>query len=394
MILDYITVFIVIYLGTRLTTAFGFLPKDSKRLKLMWIYHLFFGVVYYYFILSQGGSDSLKYWEGAKQLTADQALSILLQSRGTQAMYAVNFLPSSLLGLSFFSGTMIYSLIGFLGIIFFYKIAIEAVPLNYKFIYTFLFPAIFYLPNLHFWSVAIGKDTLLFFAVGLFCFSLMNGRKRWSGLLISSLCAFVIRPHIFLFLLVGFSVAYLLDTKIETYKRVLLFLILATGSLAILPSVLKYTQMEELSVESINQFSEMKVANLSRSHTGSSVDISNYPLPLKMFTFLYRPTFTDINGLPSIMAAVENFLLLILTVVVLRRKPLETFKKAPFIVKGLFVFLIVGTITFSMSLGNLGIMLRMRNMFLPGMLIYICWSFSYYLQTNVLSRITTFKLVK
>jgi hypothetical protein len=40
-------------------------------------------------------------------------------------------------------------------------------------------------------------------------------------------------------------------------------------------------------------------------------------------------------------------------------------------------FLIIGTIAFSQSLGNLGIMIRMRNMFLPGLIIFLFWHFSY-----------------
>ena len=58
------------------------------------------------------------------------------------------------------------------------------------------------------------------------------------------------------------------------------------------------------------------------------------------------------------------------------------FKAAPFVIKGLVIFLIIGTLAFSQSLGNLGIMIRMRNMFLPGLLIFILWSFSYQQRNN------------
>ena len=61
----------------------------------------------------------------------------------------------------------------------------------------------------------------------------------------------------------------------------------------------------------------------------------------------------------------------------MRSQPIAAFAKAPFVIKGLVFFLIVGTLAFSQSLGNVGIMIRMRNMFLPGMLIYLMWVFSY-----------------
>ena len=40
-------------------------------------------------------------------------------------------------------------------------------------------------------------------------------------------------------------------------------------------------------------------------------------------------------------------------------------------------FLIIGTLAFSQSLGNVGIMIRMRNMFLPGLIIFLLWHFSF-----------------
>ena len=87
--------------------------------------------------------------------------------------------------------------------------------------------------------------------------------------------------------------------------------------------------------------------------------------------------FFDINGIPAILASFENLLLLLLTFKVLRKKPLRAYKAAPIIIKWLLILLIIGTFVFSQALGNLGIMLRMRNMFLPGMLIFILWALSY-----------------
>ena len=76
----------------------------------------------------------------------------------------------------------------------------------------------------------------------------------------------------------------------------------------------------------------------------------------------------------------------------LMRKPIKTFNEAPFIIKGLMFFLAIGTFAFSMSLGNLGIMLRMRNMFLPGMLIFICYSYSKVVETKIVAFNLTRKL--
>jgi hypothetical protein len=98
---------------------------------------------------------------------------------------------------------------------------------------------------------------------------------------------------------------------------------------------------------------------------------------MKVFTFLYRPFFFDINGIPALIASFENLFLLLLSIQVILSKPIQTFRKAPLVIQGLFIFSILGILAFSMSMSNLGIILRMRNMFLPGLLIYILWSLSY-----------------
>jgi hypothetical protein len=144
-----------------------------------------------------------------------------------------------------------------------------------------------------------------------------------------------------------------------------------------LPKVMEFAKIEEASVDSFDKFSVGKAALLSRSHTGSAVDISSYPFPLKVFTFLYRPFFFDINGIPSVLASFENLLLLVLSFTVLKNKPLQTFKNAPFVIQGMVYFLLIGTLAFSQTLGNVGIMIRMRNMFLPGLIVFIFWHFSY-----------------
>jgi len=360
--------------------------KDLIRLQWLWCYHLVFGFIYYFTVLSQGGSDSLKYWGGAKLLSGNQALHSLIVNKGTQAMYAINYIPSKVLDLSFFTGTVLYCFLGFMGIAFFYKIAIVLIPYNKKIGSILIFPAIFYFPNLHFWSVAIGKDALLFFCVGLFAYSLFNLNKRIILIIFSMLLAFIVRPHIVLFLVLSFSMAYLLNSKMAMFKRVFLFIVLIGIGLVMLPSVMAYSKIENLTAESINQFSEKGIKNLSRSHTGSRVDMSSYSLPIKIFTFLFRPTFIDIKNGPGLLAAIENLILLILSINVLIRNPFETFTKAPFVIKGLLIFLAIGTVAFSMSLGNIGIMLRMRNMFLPGMLIFIVWSFSYRQQKEIESQ--------
>jgi hypothetical protein len=348
--------------------------ENLNTLKKLFLFHIVFGAYFCFFV--QG--DAVGYWKQAKFMTYTDFIYSLTQDQGTYFILALNYYPSNILDLSYFTGTMIYSLIGFIGLTYFYIIAVELIPNNPKFKGYYLFPLLFFLPNLHFWSCAVGKDTLLFFCIAIFTYGLMQPFKRMPMIIFGLLLAYFIRPHMTLFMLLGFGMAYFSGQNISVLRRILFFALMIGIAIAILPMVMQFARIEEASLESFDKFSETKAALLSKASAGSAVDISSYPFPLKVFTFLYRPLFFDINGIPSVLASFENLLLLVLSYTVLRNKPVQTFKNAPFVIQGMIYFLIIGTLAFSQSLGNVGIMIRMRNMFLPGLLIFIFWHFSYW----------------
>jgi hypothetical protein len=354
---------------------------NYKTLQKLYFFHILFGVYYCFFVLG----DSVGFWKQAKVMSFENFIYSITEKQGSLFIYALNYYPSNVLDLSYFTGTMIYSLIGFIGLTYFYIIAIELIPENPKFNKYHLFPLLFFLPNLHFWSCAVGKDALLFFCIALFTYGLLLPYKRMPMIILALVLSYFIRPHITLFMLLGYGTAFFSGKNIPMFRRILFFGALLGIAIAIFPMVMKFAKIEEASFESFNQFSTIKATKLSSSNTSSAIDISSYPFPLKVFTFLYRPLFFDINGIPSILASLENTLLLILSFFVLKSKPIRSFKKAPFVIQGMVYFLIIGTLAFSQSLGNLGIMIRMRNMFLPSLILFIFWHF-YFIQKTVIEE--------
>tara|TARA_R100000988_G_C3940548_1_gene135992 strand:- start:16 stop:582 length:567 start_codon:yes stop_codon:yes gene_type:complete len=170
---------------------------------------------------------------------------------------------------------------------------------------------------------------------------------------------------------------YLLDGNLKIYHKIFIGSVFLIAFISLFDNIMAFLRIEDLNIESLDQFSDDKVSKLSRSHTGSTIDISSYPYPLKIFTFLYRPLFFDINGVLAIVASFENLLLLILTWKLFRVNPIKIFNAGNYLVKSLFLFLIIGTLSFSLILGNLGIMLRQKNMFIPALLFICLWAFSY-----------------
>lgn len=378
--MDLIIILIALFIAYVFIYSFKNTLSDDnfQSLLLLFFYHIVFGIYFCFFV--QG--DAIGYWREAKMMSYQDFVQSITQGQGTYFMYALNYYPSNVLHLSYFTGTMIYSLIGFIGLTYFYINAIQLIPSNPSFRNYNLFPLLFFLPNLHFWSCAVGKDTLVFACIGFVIHGLCSPFKRMPFIVIGMILIYFIRPHITLFLLLAFGIAYFSGKNISFLKRILFFGVMIGIAIAILPLVMRFSKIEEASLAGFDKFSQTKAAVLSGINTNSAVDIANYPFPLKIFTFLFRPFFFDINGIPSVLASLENLLLLVLTFSIFRNKPISSFRNAPFIIQGMVYFLIIGTLAFSQSLGNLGIMIRMRNMFLPGFIIFIFWHFSYIKDKN------------
>lgn len=388
MILDLIYIPLIIVLGLSFINLFSsqLTDRDQQVLRKLFFFHLLMGTYYCFFI--QG--DAIGYWRVPKAYTMETFKEGLFNGEGTMFMYAFNYLFSNLLNMSYLSNTLLFSFFGFMGLTFFYLVAVQTVPYNKIISGYVLFPLIFFLPNLHFWSSGVGKDTTLFLCIGMFTYGLMKPFQRIPLLVLAGLLSMAIRPHITLFLMIGFGLAYVFGGKVSPAQRFIFSAAMIAVGLAILPSVMEFAKIEEASAEGFDKFATGKAAVLSRSSAGSAIDISSYPFPLKVLTFWFRPALFDVRNLNGLIAALENLLLLIVFIKAMRTSPIRAFKAAPFVIKGLVIFLVVGTLAFSQSLGNMGIMIRMRNMFLPGMIIYLMWIFSYE-QQLLRNRPTTLK---
>jgi hypothetical protein len=76
-------------------------------------------------------------------------------------------------------------------------------------------------------------------------------------------------------------------------------------------------------------------------------------------------------------------LLCISITTLVKLKPFTVFKVAPFQIKTLLLFSLISSVAFSITLGNLGIMLRMKIMIVPSILIFIFWSVKYLRQKKM-----------
>jgi hypothetical protein len=372
--LDVIVIIIFFLAGLNFKMLFrGFNPYDKKILTSLFFYHLIFGAAYYFYALSNA-ADATLYWNVPKDYGFDAVRAQMLRDPATGYIYLLNYIPSKILDLSFFTGFIMYSVLGYCGFVFFYKIVKENIGdftkiKKFKILSVPVFPYLLFLPNLQFWTSGIGKDTVLFFCCMIFIYALNKYKKRFLLIIISFIISLLIRPHILLFLLMGVGIAAFLDTRLKAIYKLTMVAAFAIGSVIVFPYVLNLTGMEDLQAENFENFVNKKASDLG-GHAASAVDINSYPYPLKVFTFLFRPLFFDAPNVLGLAASIENFIYLILFLKVIRLKPVKRFFNSPVPVKTAVIFFAVGSLIFPLLLGNLGIILREKTPFIIMFLLY------------------------
>jgi hypothetical protein len=342
--------------------AAGNTPNDRPLLIRLFYFHILFSLLFGIYITLFGG-DAMGYWTFTEKVLSRNDSWLSYHQAGTPFVRFFTYPFSHLLGLSFWAGNMLFSLLGFGGFMFIYltvrrQLSVNPVIFGYR-----LFPFVLFLPNMHFWSSGIGKDSIIFFALCLFIFSLTNPLRYIIGIILSFYLAFYVRPHIALLMVVAFGFSLLLSTKgVPFLWRTLLFAASVYVFVIISPSVFEFIGLDEENIESIDEISSNRSINLNRASVGSGIDIRSYSTPMKIFTFFYRPLFFDSGNIFGLIVSLENLFYLILTLSLLRIRNLYEILKMPMHLKaGLFV--LASTAFFmSSSLSNLGIIIRQKNM--------------------------------
>lgn len=368
-----ILVLLVVLVNTNqsMTKKFGVPPEYYNHLHYLLFYHLFFSLVFTYYILNFGG-DSWGYWKFTmEQVVIKDPSWMKYFGVSTTFILWINYFPSQVLGLSYITGNILYGFLGFMGIRYLFVMTSKYFPTNFTIFNIGVFPAVFYLPNMHFWSSGVGKDSLCFWGIAWFLFAVQNYKERWWQGAIALFFVYYARPHMGLAMLGGATMAIILGSEINRQYKFALFFLTMAGTIYFSDQTLLFLGMEDFSFESIGLLSESQIAYLNTGRVGSAVDLASYPFPLRLFTYLYRPLFFDAHNIISFVSSFENLFYLYFTFFLVRNFSLEAFRDAPVFLKtGIFMFIPV-TFAFANSLSNLGITMRMKNMTLIYLILFV-----------------------
>src|SRR5690606_18065342 len=330
-----IAVLLVVLVNTNQSMArkYGVPNEYRYHLHYLLFYHLLFSLFYTYYIINFGG-DSRGYWI----FTMEQVRLInpsWMDYFGVSTTFILwlNYNPSQILCLYYNTVDILYGFLGFVGMRYLFVLTSKYFPANFSILGISVFPAIFYLPNMHFWSSGVGKDALCFWGIAWFLFAVQNYKEKWWQGALALFFVYYARPHMGLALMGGTTMAIILGSEIKRQYKVGLFFLTMGGTIYFSDQTLVFLGMEDFSFHSIEMLSESQIGFLNRGSVGSAVDLASYPLILRIFTYLFRPLFFDAHNLMSFVSSFENLFYLFFTFFIYRNFSLEAFRDAPVFLK-------------------------------------------------------------
>ena len=357
---------------------------SKKLMNLLYLYHLVFFAVYYTYALNNP-SDSIAYFE------RPQWSPVWIDYFGTSTTF-IDFLSwpfINLLGFNYEMMMVFFSWFGYIGFLHAYLFFRENIPIKIKvFKKIDLLILLLFLPNMHFWTASLGKGAPIFMGLMMFAYAIRDPKKRLITLVLGSLIIYYIRPHVFLFVAAGTVLGYMTGReKISFGRKFIIFVTMIGGLVLVQDTILGVAGLEgsEDLVSDFETFSTERGGALSES--GSGVNMANYPLPIKLFTFWFRPLFFDAPGALGLIVSIENLIYLLLFFKILKKDFIKFIKKSPISVKMSLTIFFLASLAMTFVMTNLGIIMRQKSM----VMYFLFFAIYYYLAQKKYDKIIHLK---
>lgn len=321
------------------------------------------GAVATYLYSQQFGGDGLLYYY--------DSLGIYGSATGISTVFVVNFVQflKSYLGGSFFDYFLLFQSMGFWGLLFvlraFDDIHQELGQPTFKLIYLLLF-----LPGLHYWTSGIGKDAPVFLGVAMCTWAAFRLQRRYLAFGAGVVIVLLVRPHIALMALIAIALTLMLGRNTALLTRAALIGVVLAGIGAV--SGLVEGTVVGLNLSSADSLSEfLETKSQVSEESGADLNIVGASFPLKLLSLLFRPFFIDANGIFGYVASLENLVLLVVFLIVIRRfgTALAVARSAMF-ARFAIVFALMLIFFLALFNYNVGLGLRQKMMMMPAFLVF------------------------
>ncbi|WP_169714378.1 hypothetical protein [Algoriphagus antarcticus] len=349
----------------------GNLQREHKWVKagmlnqIFW-YHMFFGLVYWAYA-QLNRSDSVNYFHHTK----DWRNWFDAFSAGTDFVEWLAFPWINWFGFNYDMMMFLTTWLGFWGFVYFYLFFKENLRFNPKFEGWDAITIFMFLPNMHFWTASLGKGAIIFAGIGFLVYGLSWPAKRIFHIAFGSFLCYMVRPHILFAILIGMGVGFVLGReKVPFYQKYLVVFFAIGMSIFVYEDLVVYLGYDPNNL--VDSFEEESALNSGRLQSaGSGVDMGSYSMPMKLFTFWFRPLFIDSPNLLGIAISFENALYIYMFSKVIHKDFLTYIKIAPAMVKMSAVVFISISISMTFVMSNLGIIIRQKSQIMYFMLFVV-----------------------
>jgi hypothetical protein len=349
-----ITTFTLIVFGAFITLMLSRVFNVSNKVGIaLYCYHLFFGLVYLVYVVNFGG-DAIGYYVNSLQ-TELRAFKV-----GTIAVEHLTALMTGA-GLSLIGVFTIFNIFGAIGLLALYS-ALHEVTKSSSMKLQKLVLIIVFLPSISFWSAGIGKDAISFMAMGLALYAALDFNRRIVIMALAIAFMLYVRPHMAGMMLIGLVISVIVQKEVPIFARLFVGGLGAAIGAVMIPFALNYAGVSE-DASNLGEYIDGRAnSNLAG---GSSLDIASMPLPLQMFTYLFRPLPFEARSITMLLASIDNMVILYLTYFGFKLR--SSVKNINLLGNRAFLwgYCLIAWVLLSMTTANLGIAMRQKWMFAP-----------------------------
>ena len=345
---------------------------DATLLRTMFFYHIMSFFAYYGYAYFNSSDSQFYYQKVLNDYRGDTWADFYGTS--TRFIEFVGYPFIRYLNFSYEAIMALFAWLGYMGFVYFYLFFKENIRFRHTLFGYDVITLVFFLPNLHFWSSSFGKGSIIFFALGVYFFGISKLKSRWLSTLFAGIIIYHVRPHIMLVVLISSAIGFVFSSKGISLTWRILFILVATGAFFyIFQDVLSMVGLDDETLLTEGLDMTHRAKELGKATSG--VDISNYSLPMLLFTFIYRPLFIDAPGALGLVVSFENVFYVLMTLQLFKSRKGFTFPiRAGFLVKSAFLSFLTVSVALAQVSGNLGIAIRQKSQVML-LLLFVIISF-------------------
>jgi len=347
-------------LALKLGRVFG---AGQKKAILLYLWHTLFCIIYLMYVLQKGG-DAIMYFNTSLNPEIGFAF-------GTVAVRALTSIFTQWVGLSILGVFLVFNIFGFVGLVALDG-TLRSVTKNQNKWVRQVAALIVFMPSMSFWSAAIGKDAISFMAAGLAVWASQAMGRRFVVIAIAETLMLAVRPLFSPMRVRGgaFGALMVFQRGVGIVPRLLIGAIAITSASMAIPLALEESNLGS-SASAADVYEYIEGRQSYNMEGGGGVNISSMPLPLQIFTYLFRPLPIEAHSIPAFASAIDNVALLIITFLAIRGRfkgwAHDEVRGKPF----LWIYSISVLVMLSLTTANLGISMRQKWMFIPMLMVLV-----------------------